>query len=216
MGPAELHGEVGGPQQPLGAARGILAERGGLFEGGDGGRDAAAARRAIGGFVQGGGDGLVGAGGRRGPVQHLPVRLTVQHLGERGVRGPSLCDGCGLLDRRADERVPEAQLGAAHRDELGLHGRLEIGELDGDAGHQPGRAEDLREGRAVVHGRDPQQVLADLRQGAEPIGEGALEAFGQRQVRAVRGGGRAEGARQLGQRQGVADRLGEQAAARGR
>src|SRR6185369_5007309 len=63
LGPAELHGEVGGAQQPLGPMAGVLAERGGLFEDGDGGGDAASAGGSGGGVLQRGGNGLVGGRG---------------------------------------------------------------------------------------------------------------------------------------------------------
>jgi hypothetical protein len=120
---AELERELRRAQQPGSAARGEVAELGGAGERGDrDGQRAAPLGRGRRPLQLARGR-LVRPDDRRRAMPDAAVELDDRR--ERGVGGVALGDARGLADRGAHERVPEAQLVALDRDELGGDRRLQ-------------------------------------------------------------------------------------------
>ena len=192
-------------------AGGVGSEGGGALERGGGDDDAAAAAGAAGGFLQVGRDRGVGAGGGGRAVPGLPVGVVGEDLGQRGVRGVPGGHVSGLVDRRADQRVPEPQDLIVGFDEVGLDGGDEVGDRRLGARDEAGGLHDLGRRAAVVGRRQQQQRLDDRVELGRAGGERLLQPLGQRQPARHRRAGPRSGVErggQLDQGQRVASRLG--------
>ena len=101
----------GGRHQVLGAALGIGIQLGGALQRAGGGGVPAAARGVIRSEDQRLGRVVVGRGGGGGAVPRAPVDVgaVLEHGGERLVRRAALGEARGAVDRRAHERMAEAQ-----------------------------------------------------------------------------------------------------------
>ncbi len=112
-----------------------------------------------------------------------------------------------LVDGRAHERMPEAQVAAVERDERGVERGLQRGDRDRAAEQALARRQHLGE-RAVDVGGERQQQRARVRPGlAHAVGEGLLQPGGDRQPSGrPRRRELVDGDWQLGERQRVAGR----------
>ncbi len=146
-----------------------------------GGGVAAARAGALGGALELGGDLLVGAEVRRGPVPGaaIGVALAAQHLGEGRMRRAAQRERQAPVQRRAGHRM--AHLDAVPRDphQPGSLRHLDVGRLGaqerGGGGHHPQLAR-------VLGGRHRQHRPRGVAQIARAIDECVLQAAGQGKV----------------------------------
>ena len=103
-----------------------MSKRGGTFERGSGDGHGASTPRDRGVGVQLCGEVLVATDGGHGAVPE-PTLGIGNNLGEHAVHLQHPSRGRGLPDRRADQGVPEPQLGADDREQLRLNRRLKGG-----------------------------------------------------------------------------------------
>ena len=125
--PGQRRGD-GGRHQALGAALRIGIELGGALQRAGGGGVPAAARGVVGSEGQRLGRLVVGGGGGGGTVPRAPVDVgaVVEHGGERLVRRAPLGEARGAVDRRAHQRMAEAQP-RRHRRSAGRRARRRRG-----------------------------------------------------------------------------------------
>jgi hypothetical protein len=213
---AEIAGDVGAQagrlRQPTGLVRAGAAQLRGAQQGGDGADGVTAAQGAVGHLVQQGGDLVVGADGRVGEVPGPVLGALGEFGGERQLRPPAFLAGRQIQHRGTGQRMPELQPAGdtVDLDEPGPLGGGQPGETVRSA-QRP--LEDVQFTRAVQHG-EQQQLPGGGRERADPGGEDALEALGQRQHgrqgAALRLLQVVEGDGQFEQRQGVAPGLRDQ------
>ena len=201
---AEPGGAGGGEQSPQaqlalrGQPRGpLVRRRGGRVAGALGGqlgRRGERRRRLLVGPDRGAG---------QVPGALLGLGRVGQRGGQRPVRGADVGGRRGAVDRRADQRMAELELGIGDRDQAGVLSRLELG-----AAQRRGGAQDRLDPAAGCRGGDQQSGPGRGRQPLGPAGEAALDARPGRQRRGQRllaaALGRAEQRRQLADRQRVA------------
>jgi hypothetical protein len=167
--------------------------------------------------LQLGRDRLVGTVGGLGPVPGPPGRLVVAERPGQGPVGGLAGGRAGpVVDRRADQRVPERQRRPVDPDQAGQPARLQAA---GVQAQPPGRAADGGQPAALGRGQQ-QQGLGVGVVAADPVQEGLLQHPGHGQGLLERVGPRAlawgEGGRQLQQGQRVAAAGLEQPAPDGR
>ena len=175
---------------------GIGIELGGALQRACGGRVPAAARGVVGGEGQRLGRVVVGRGGGGGAVPRAPVDVgaVVEHGGQRLVRRAALGEARGAVDRRAHERMAEAQPRCPGRS-AGRRARRR-------RGHRA-RSRDARRPAAASRRRRcrrPPPARAGAARRPERLDadhEGALDALVERQVQAQ---WRAAGALVIGER----------------
>jgi hypothetical protein len=182
---SDLERQLGGPQQPATSPRGVLGQLRRPFQRADGTRDRPPARCARGGGLQLVRRLVVGPEPARDAMPHAPVGLVGEDARERGVCCLAPGQTRGLPDRRAHQRMTEAQHGLVGRglvdghERRGHRGRdLRHGQLGPDQ-HACG-AHHLGQGLAVVEGGDQQQRTRAGRQLRLAGRERPLQARGQR------------------------------------
>ena len=180
--PGQRRGD-GGRHQALGAALGIGIELRRALQRAGGGRVPAAARGVVGGEDQRLGRLVVGGGGGGGAVPRAPVDvgLVVEHGGERLVRRTALGEARGAVDRRAHERMAEAQPRAIGGQQAGALGDVEGVGPEAQTLGGPQQRPDVA---AVVGCRQHEQAARVVPERLDADHEGALDALVERQVQA--------------------------------
>ena len=119
--------ETAAATRRCGAALRIGIELGGALQRAGGGRVPAAARGVVGGQGQRLGRLVVGGGGGGGAVPRAPVDVgvVVEHGGQGLVRRAPLGEARGAVDRRAHQRMAEAQPRALGGQQAGALGDVE-------------------------------------------------------------------------------------------
>ena len=180
----------------LAPADGITGQLGGTFQSCGSGHDSPALCEPRRHRLQFSGHIVVGARGRCGRVPGAPVGLVSEDLRERGVRGPPLRAGSGLVDRRPDQRMPEMDACAVNADERGADRRLERVRSQLFPADETRCRQYLRVLTAVVGSRDEQERTGRRGQCLQPSREGAFQAAGEGHNRRQRGACAARPARQ--------------------
>ena len=162
--PGQRRGDGGRHEAPARRC-GIGIELGGALQRAGGGRVPAAARGVVGREDQRLGRLVVGGGGGGGAVPRAPVDVgvVVEHGGERLVRRAALGEARGAVDRRAHERMAEAQPRALGGQQAGALGDVEGVGPEAEPLGGPQQRPDVA---AVVGGRQHEQAPRVVRRAA--------------------------------------------------
>ena len=111
------------------------------------------------------------------PDPAVSILLARQSAGQRRMHPLALAESRCLIQRRADQRMPEGDRGAGHLDQASLLGRIQRVGREPEPGRRPQHSRHLA---GVIRGGDQQRCLRRVGELPDALPEHALQTRGQR------------------------------------